>query len=85
MKKTGKEAVRQRKIHMILIIILIIILAAAVGGYYLIQQTKAVTPRNSEGSSARRTVILWNTRVRLTNIMIISAITCFWELIPEIR
>ena len=57
MKKTGKEAVRQRKIHMVLIIILIIILAVAVGGYYLIQQTKAVTPRDSEGSSAQsRTV-----------------------------
>lgn len=57
MKKTGKEAVRQRKIHMVLIIILIIILAAVAGGYYLIQQTKAVTPRDSEGSSAQsRTV-----------------------------
>ena len=57
MKKTGKEAVCQRKIHMVLIIILIIILAAAAGGYYLIQQTKAVTPRDSEGSSAQsRTV-----------------------------
>ncbi len=57
MKKTGKEVIRQRKIHMVLIIILIIILAAAVGGYYLIQQTKAVTPRDSEGSSAQsRTV-----------------------------
>lgn len=53
MKKTGKEVIRQRKIHMVLIIILIIILAAAVGGYYLIQQTKAVTPRDSEGSSAQ--------------------------------
>ena len=55
--KTGKEAVRQRKIHMVLIMILIIILAAAVGGYYLIQQAKAVTPRDGEGSSAQsRTV-----------------------------
>ena len=41
MRKTAKEAVRQRKIYMVLIIILIIVLSALGGGYYLLSQKKS--------------------------------------------
>ena len=55
MKKTAKEAARQRKIYMILIIILIIVLTVLGGGYYFLMQTKAASQRtsgkNSDGQS----------------------------------
>lgn len=55
MKKTAKEAARQRKIYMILIIILIIVLTVLGGGYYFMMQTKAASQRtsgkNSDGQS----------------------------------
>ena len=38
MRKTAKEAVRQRKIYMVLIIILIIVLSALGGCYFLLSQ-----------------------------------------------
>ena len=55
MKKTAKEAARQRKIYMILIIILIIVLTVLGGGYYFMMQTKASSrntgAQNSNGQN----------------------------------
>ena len=51
MRKTAKEAVRQRKIYMVLIIILIIVLSALGGGYYLLSQKKANEQKNVEQNS----------------------------------
>ena len=44
MRKTAKEAVRQRKIYMVLIIILIIVLSALGGGYYPVSYTHLTLP-----------------------------------------
>lgn len=51
MKKTAKEAARQRKIYMILIIILIIVLTVLGGGYYFMMQTKAASQKTSGKNS----------------------------------
>ena len=54
MKKTGKEAARQRKICMILIIILIIVITVLGGGYYLMMQTKAASGKTAgQGSNTK--------------------------------
>ena len=55
MRKTAKEAVRQRKIYMVLIIILIIVLSALGGGYYLLSQKKANEQKNVEQNSSSQT------------------------------
>ena len=54
MKKTAKEAARQRKIYMILIIILIIVLSILGGGYYLLSQKNAALPKNGGQNSDSR-------------------------------
>lgn len=56
MRKTAKEAVRQRKIYMVLIIILIIVLSVLGGGYYLLGQKKANEQKNVEQDGNKRTV-----------------------------
>ena len=81
MRKTAKEAVRQRKIYMVLIIILIIVLSALGGGYYLLSQKKANEQKNVEQNISSQT----QAGVRHINTMIISAIICLWELTQEIR
>ena len=43
MKKTAKEAARQRKIYMILIIILIIVLTVLGGGYLVVKVRDKLT------------------------------------------
>ena len=55
MRKTAKEAVRQRKIYMVLIIILIIVLSVLGGGYYLLGQKKANEQKNVEQNSSSQT------------------------------
>lgn len=55
MRKTAKEAVRQRKIYMVLIIILIIVLSVLGGGYYLLSQKKVNEQKNVEQSSSSQT------------------------------
>lgn len=47
MKKTAREAARQRKIYMVIIIVLIIILTIFTGGYYLLKQTGETSGRSS--------------------------------------
>ena len=55
MKKTAREAARQRKITMILIIVLIIALTVLGGGYYLLMQTKENAAKSQKSSSQIQT------------------------------
>lgn len=55
MKKTAKEAARQRKVNMILIIVLIIVLTVLGGGYYLFAQRKENSEKSQKGSSQTQT------------------------------
>ena len=57
MKKTAREAARQRKITMILIIVLIIALTVLGGGYYLLMQTKENAAKSQKSSSQMQTTV----------------------------